>query len=63
MHIEHVTDLSTAEFVATFRRFVAPRETPVALYSVSGTYFKGFNRFLLEHEDELKIVLHSEEIC
>lgn len=62
VHIQLVIDLSTSAFVATFRRFAARRELPTTLYSDNGTNFKGFNRFLVEHEEEIRISLHGEGI-
>lgn len=46
VHIEVVTDLSTAVFIAALHRFVSRRGVPANIYSDCGTNFKGANTIL-----------------
>ena len=48
VHLELVSSLSTADFLAAFRRFVARRGCPVEVLSDNGTNFVGANRELQE---------------
>ena len=55
IHIEVVSDQSTAAFLAALKRFCARRGRPQAIYSDNGSNFKGaknelveFTKFLLE---------------
>lgn len=41
VHIEIVTDLSTAKFIEALRRFIARRGLPRKIYSDNGTNFVG----------------------
>ncbi len=41
VHIELCTDLSTTEFLASLRRFIAPRGVPAHIHSDNGTNFVG----------------------
>jgi hypothetical protein len=48
IHIELVTELTTAEFLAALRRFVARRGLPQNIYSDNATNFVGANNELIE---------------
>ena len=48
IHIEVVSDLSTAAFIASLRRFIARRGKPTLLWSNNGTNFVGASRKLKE---------------
>ena len=48
IHIEVVSDLTTAAFIASLRRFVARRGKPTLLWSDNGTNFVGASRELDE---------------
>ena len=62
VHIEAVSDLTTAGCVAAFRRFVARRGCPSVIYSDNGTDFNGASSDLeilqevlkAEHQDSLQ---------
>ena len=62
VHIEAVSDLTTAACVAAFRRFVARRGCPSVIYSDNGTNFNGASSDLqilqevlkAEHQDSLQ---------
>ena len=54
VHIEVVSDLTTAAFLACLRRFVARRGKPTLLWSDHGTNFVGASRELKEFVDFLK---------
>ena len=41
IHLEAVTELTTAAFIATLRRFIARRGTPATIWSDNGTNFIG----------------------
>ncbi|XP_036346466.1 uncharacterized protein LOC118755749 [Rhagoletis pomonella] len=48
IHIELVTELSTAAFIASLRRFTARRGKPLHIFSDNGTNFVGANQHLRE---------------
>ncbi|XP_048514357.1 uncharacterized protein LOC125501757 [Athalia rosae] len=48
IHLEAVSELTTAAFLATLRRFVARRGCPQQIHSDNGTNFVGANRELKE---------------
>lgn len=48
VYLELVTDLSTARFLAAFRRFVGRRGLPACLYSDQGRNFIGTAKELVE---------------
>lgn len=48
MHLEVVTDLTSENFIAALRRFVARRGKPSSIYSDNGTNFVGANAALSE---------------
>jgi hypothetical protein len=48
IHIELVTELTTAEFLAALRRFIARRGLPQNIYSDNATNFVGANNELIE---------------
>lgn len=52
-HLELVSDLSTAAFLAALRRFFARRGRCANIYSDCGTNFVGANRELREFRDQL----------
>lgn len=63
IHIELASDLSTNEFVAAMRRFVARRGMPLNIYSDNGGNFVGanselqeFRKFLLDSRNQAEII-------
>lgn len=46
VHLELASELSTAAFIAAYRRFVARRGHPSAIFSDNGTNFVGANNYL-----------------
>ena len=62
VHIEPVSDLTTAAFIAALRRFVARRGKPSTLWSDHGTNFVGAKRELKELYDLLRHKQHQEAI-
>ncbi len=63
VHLELVSSLSTADFLAAFRRFVARRGCPVEVLSDNGTNFVGANRELQELYQHLDSQESKQEIC
>ena len=63
-HLEVVSDLTTAAFLASMRRFVSRRGIPMTLYSDNGSNFKGARNSLeelyrfLEQEHSNPIIHH-----
>ncbi|XP_049886415.1 uncharacterized protein LOC126380876 [Pectinophora gossypiella] len=61
IHIELVSDLSTAAFLAALKRLCARRGTPRHMYSDSGTNFVGAAKSLLkERREALQYYINSE---
>ena len=64
-HLEVVSDLTTAAFLASMRRFVSRRGIPMTLYSDNGSNFKGARNSLeelywfLEQEHSNPIIHHQ----
>ena len=54
MHLELVSDLTTASFVVTFRQFMAGRGKPLIIWSDHGTNFVGATQELGELRTFLK---------
>ena len=54
VHLEPVSDLTSDAFIATLRRFIAPRRKPSVIMSDHGTNFVGANREIKEMYDFLK---------
>jgi len=54
IHLELVTDLSTAAFLEAFQRFIARRGKPVNVFSDNGSNFIGTNNLLTELGQFLK---------
>lgn len=46
IHIEVVSEMSTAAFLAAYRRFVSRRGTPANMYSDNGTNFVGASKII-----------------
>ncbi|XP_011866631.1 PREDICTED: uncharacterized protein LOC105561346 [Vollenhovia emeryi] len=44
LHLELVSDYSTASFLAAYQRFLARRGTPTSMYSDNGTTFQGADK-------------------
>ncbi|XP_055711455.1 uncharacterized protein LOC129806708 [Phlebotomus papatasi] len=55
VHLELITSLSSAAFIATFRRFIARRGLPAHIYSDNGTNFVG-------GEKELRNLLRNHNV-
>lgn len=53
LHLELVSDLSTAEFVMAFENFIARRGIPAMLYTDNGTNFIGGAREIKRFHDQL----------
>ena len=62
IHIELVSALSTDAFLAAFKRFVARRGKPQAMYSDHGTNFVGANRELKELYQLLRSETHKHSV-
>ncbi|XP_075990280.1 uncharacterized protein LOC142985925 [Anticarsia gemmatalis] len=56
VHLELVSDLTSAAFLAALNRMVARRGTPRHMYSDQGTNFIGANRILQEEYEEIQQV-------
>ncbi|UYV66382.1 hypothetical protein LAZ67_4001500 [Cordylochernes scorpioides] len=54
IHIEIVSDLSSAAFLAALKRFISRRGKPSDIFSDNGTNFRGANNILREHFGILK---------
>ncbi|UYV75119.1 hypothetical protein LAZ67_12002543 [Cordylochernes scorpioides] len=54
IHIEIVSDLSSAAFFAALKRFISRRGKPSDIFSDNGTNFRGANNILREQFDILK---------
>ncbi|UYV84373.1 hypothetical protein LAZ67_X001963 [Cordylochernes scorpioides] len=54
IHIEIVSDLSSAAFLAAFKRFISRRGKPSDIFSDNGTNFRGANNILREQFGILK---------
>ena len=60
IHLELVSELSTAAFLSAFKRFIARRGMPETIYSDNGKNFvgasnelKALGQFLSDHQDEI----------
>jgi hypothetical protein len=62
-HLELVSSLSTAAFLAAFRRFVSRRGRPTDVYSDCGTNFVGANRELQDMMKSIQSTLHNDEVA
>jgi len=60
IHLEVTTDLSTANFISAFKRFISRRGKPTNMYSDQGTNLIGANNELQEVQDFLK--KHTNQI-
>lgn len=58
IHLEAVSDLSTASFLAAFSRFVGRRGCPSKIYSDNGTNFVGASR---ELKQEFKLFMEQSQ--
>lgn len=56
VHIELVSDLTSASFIAALRRMAARRGVPKHMYSDNGTNFVGANKILQEEYQQLEEV-------
>lgn len=66
IHLEVVTELSSAAFLAAFDRFVARRGVPSDVYSDCGTNFVGADkqlRKLIKGEQSQKVIANSRAQC
>lgn len=59
VHLELVSDYATSGFLAAFRRFVARRGIPAAMYSDNGTNFVGADK---ELRSALRTVARDEDL-
>lgn len=62
VHIEAVSDLTSAGFIAAYRRFVARRGLPAHMYSDNGTNFVGANKALRKTHDEMLLQVKQDII-
>ena len=62
IHLEVVSSLSTDDFLACLRRFIARRGKPTDMYSDNGTNFVGADRVLKELYHLFKSNTHQEKI-
>lgn len=62
VHIEVVTDLSTAKFVEALQRFIARRGAPSKMYSDNGTNFVGTRNLIVFNQAEVESFSASEGI-
>lgn len=53
IHIEAVSDLTSAAFIAAYRRFVSRRGLPAHMYSDNGTNFIGASKVLRQTHDDM----------
>lgn len=63
IHLELVSDLSTASFLNALKRFIARRGKCSVLYSDNGTTFTGANNHLTELKNHLLKESTQKEIC
>ncbi|XP_062716167.1 uncharacterized protein LOC134291852 [Aedes albopictus] len=63
VHLELVTDLSTARFIQALRRFVSRRGRCASLYSDNGTNFVGAKNQMMELIDRLKSKDHHDAVA
>lgn len=59
IHLEHVKDCSTEEFLAAFDRFVSRRGLPAKVYSDNGTNFQGADRELTE---QFRLIMDDPDV-
>lgn len=59
IHIELVSDLSSASFIAALRRMAARRGSPKHIYSDNGTNFVGTNKILQEEQQQLEQIYND----
>lgn len=62
VHLEIVTDLSSAKFIEAMQRFTSRRGVPVRMYSDNGTNFVGTKNLLIRNEDRVQAFLAQEGI-
>lgn len=66
IHLEAVTSLSSAAFIATFERFISRRGLPSDIFSDNGTTFVGanseFRRILQENEQSIGEFLKEKKL-
>lgn len=60
IHLEAVSELTTAAFLATLRRFIGRRGRPCTIYSDNGTNFVGADRELTEVYQFLQVETQTE---
>lgn len=62
VHLEVVSDLSTAAFIGCLKRFVARRGVPARIFSDNGTNFFGASNQLKELGELFKTKEHMEQV-
>lgn len=62
VHMEIVSDLSSAKFVEALQRFIARRGCPSNLYSDNGTNFVGAKNLIIDNQERVLSFLASEGI-
>lgn len=62
VHIEVVTDLSSAKFIEALQRFIARRGVPSHLYSDNGTNFVGAKNLIIENQQRVSSFVAAEGI-
>ena len=62
VHIEIVTDLTTAKFIEAMQRFVSRRGAPCKMYSDNGTNFAGLRNLIVFNRAQIESYAASEGI-
>lgn len=63
VHLELVTELSTAAFMAALRRFVSRRGKPQVMYSDEGTNFVGARNEMITFQQEMEAIANHYEVA
>ena len=63
VHLELVTELSTAAFMAALKRFVSRRGKPQVMYSDEGTNFTGARNEMIAFQQEMEAIANNHEVA
>jgi hypothetical protein len=63
VYLELATELSTAAFLATMKRFVSRRGKPQVMYSDEGRNFTGANNEFIAFQQEMEALASKDEIA